>query len=285
MARSVLQQQLENLDELPIIPETLNRVLHELEDPTTSASTLEYIVREDPSLTAQLLKLANSPYYGAPRKVSSVAKAIVLVGFEEVRNLVIGLCLTKAFPSNVEVKGIRLRDLWLHSIGTALASQMLAEKVPQIDSDEMFTAGMVHDVGCAVMHYCFPEKLTAILESIADGSGSYLEAEEKYGITHTEVGAYLAATWGFSDMLINVIRYHHTPQGAGPNEKAAAIVFLADALTHKVGLGWAMDHADSRVLVPKILKLNGEIVKQVALTLKHKKQVIIDSWGDLLMTG
>ncbi len=285
MGFSSIVQRLETLEDIPIIPETLNRILNEIENDKSSAKELGEIIREDPVLTAQLLKIANSPYYGQARQISSVAKAIVLIGFKEVRNIVIGLSLTSAFPSNITIDDIKLKDLWLHSIGTAIASQMIAQRLPGLDPDELFTAGMVHDIGCAVMFCCFEQELKELLSYMKKEGVSFLEAENNLGLFHTEIGAFLGAKWGFSDMLINIIRAHHNPSMAGPYDKLASIVFLADSLAQKVGLTWTLDINPKKVLIPKKLKLSGDIVKQVALALKRKKKTIIDSWGELLMTN
>jgi len=285
MALSSIVKRLETLEDIPIIPETLNRILSEIENDKSSAKELGEIIREDPVLTAQLLKIANSPYYGTARQISSVSKAIVLIGFKEVRNIVIGLSLTSAFPSNTEINNLKLKDLWLHSIGTAIASQMIAQKISGLDPDELFTAGMVHDIGCAVMFCCFEKELKELINYMEKEKVSYLEAESSLGFFHTEIGAFLGARWGFSDMLINIIRSHHSPNTAGPYDKVASIVFLADALAQKIGLSWTLDITPKKILIPKKLQLHGKIVKQIALTLKRKKKDIIESWGELLITN
>jgi len=285
MAFSSIVKRLEALEDIPIIPETLNRILNEIENDKSSAKELGEIIREDPVLTAQLLKIANSPYYGRARQISSVSKAIVLIGFKEVRNIVIGLSLTSAFPSNIVINNIKLKDLWLHSIGTAVASQMIAQKMSGLDPDELFTAGLVHDIGCAVMFCCFEKELRDIVTYMETKNVSFLEAESSLGFYHTEIGAFLGAKWGFSDMLINIIRAHHNPNLAGPYDKVASIVFLADALAQKIGLGWLLDISPKKILIPKKLQLHGEIVKQIALALKKKKKEIVDSWGELLITN
>lgn len=285
MAFSSIVKRLETLEDIPIIPETLNRILNEIENDKSSAKELGEIIREDPVLTAQLLKIANSPYYGRARQISSVSKAIVLIGFKEVRNIVIGLSLTSAFPTNVTINNLNLKDLWLHSIGTAIASQMIAKKVPGLDADELFTAGLVHDIGCAVMFCCFEKELKELINYMEKERVSFLDAESSLGIFHTEIGAFLGAKWGFSDMLINVIRSHHNPNSAGPYDKVASIVFLADALAQKVGLSWDLDVNPRKILIPKKLQLHSEIVKQIAIALKRKKKNIIESWGELLMTN
>lgn len=281
MPNSVAQR-LDKLDELPTITRTLHRVLHDLESVSATVKSLERLIRDDPALSAKILRIANSSYYGLPGEVSSIARAVVILGFEEVKNLVIGISLTNAFSGEFGFEEFDANGLWLHSVGTALAAQMLGAQVPGLDPEVLFTAGLLHDIGRILLCLHFEQELREILALRQREAISVTMAEERYGLMHGEVGAYLATKWGLSELLINVVRYHHYPKGAGPHATAAATVFLADSLCQKVGLGWTMEGEVEKILVPKILGLSGENVREVALKLRKGKDRIVNAWSGVI---
>lgn len=277
----LVAKRLENIEDLPTIPNTLQRVLTSIDEVTTSAQSMEEIIREDPVLTAKILKIANSPYYGLATEVSSIARAVVILGFDEVKNLVIGLSLTGAFSGGIHFPGMDGTSVWIHSFAVAQASKMVGEIMETLDPDELFTAGLLHDIGRVLMCLYFPEELNEIIALQDEGGLSLNEAEKSFGLSHTEVGAYLAKKWNLSDMLLNVIRYHHHPQGAGHYETEAAAVFLADELCHALKIGFHHDD-QKKILVPKCLNFGADTVKLLAKKLKEQRDAIEESWRDVL---
>ncbi len=277
-------QCLDNIHDLPSMPHTLSSVLEGLDSMSSSAQTMEKIIRDDPVLTAKILRIANSPYYCLRQEVSSIARAIVVLGFEEVRRIVIGLSLTGIFSNDLGFDEFDTKSIWLHSIGVAKVSKMLAEDIDGLEADELFTAGMVHDLGRFLLCLYFSSELKEILELRRKEQLSLFDAEEQYGLTHTEVGAYLAKRWNLSEMLMDVIRYHHHPTSAGPNTLAASVVFLADEICQKMKFGWSLEGEPDRVIVPKSLGVNLDIVKKAALYLKKEKECIEASWGAIFFT-
>ncbi|NDY41784.1 HDOD domain-containing protein [Dissulfurirhabdus thermomarina] len=281
MAISIAQR-FDDLEELPTIPQILNRVLHEVDSATSTAASLEKVIRDDPMLTAKILRMANSPYYGLAGEVNSIARAVMVLGFEEVRNLVVALALGGAFSGDLGIPGVDAADLWMHSVGTGRAASMLAERVG-LDADELFTAGLLHDIGRLLMCMYFKDEMKEIMALQIQRGVSLNQAEAEFGLSHGEVGAYLTTRWGFGDFLSTVVRYHHNPQGAGPHAKAASAVFLADGLCRKVGLGASIgEDPDQKLLVPKALGIGGEDIKKIALRLKSEKAHLLESWGQVI---
>ena len=279
-----LIQRLDNIHDLPPMPHTLNSVLEGLDGISSSAQTMEKIIRDDPVLTTKMLRIANSPYYGLRRKVSSIARAVVILGFEEVRSVAIGLSLTGVFSHDLGFEEFDAKGIWLHSIGVAKVSKMLAEDISGLETDELFTAGMVHDLGRFLLCLYFSSELREILELRRQEGLSLSDAEEQYGLTHSEVGAYLAKRWNLSELLVDVIRYHHCPKSAGPNTLAASVVFLADEICQKMKFGWHLEGEPDKVLVPKNLGLDRDTVKKAALYLKNERESIEASWGAIFST-
>ncbi len=277
----LIAKRLDKIEDLPTIPNTLQRVLTSIDEVTTSAQSMEEIIREDPVLTARILKIANSPYYGLVTEVSSIARAVVVLGFEEVKNLVIGLSLTNTFSGDLSFEGMDGASIWIHSFAVAHAAKMIAEAMETLDPDALYTGGLLHDIGRVLMCIYFPDEMKEIVGVARDRRIPLVEAEKEVGLSHEEVGAYLAKKWKLSDLLFNVIRYHHHPQGAAPYDIEAAAVFLADELCHALQIG--LHFVEQRkILVPKRLNLGGDTVKMLARQLKEKKELIEESWRDVL---
>lgn len=275
-------KRLEQLDDFPTLPQSLHRVLSEIDAFEATAESLEKVIGEDPMLTARILRVANSAAYGAVREISSIARAVMVLGFNEVRNLVVALSLTGAFPGDMDMDEFDVSQLWIHSVGTAKTAQLLAGHVPGLNGDEMFTAGLIHDIGRVLSCIYFREEMRQITESCRHDNVSILEAEHRFDLAHGDVGAYLAVKWGFSDLLASVVRYHHTPSAAGEYEQAASLIYLADGIAKKIGMGWSLSDEDESLRLPKSLQLDGNSIKEVAKAMNKEKKELIASWSAII---
>ena len=188
------------------------------------------------------------------------------------------------FSDDLGFEEFDTKGIWLHSLGVAKVSKMLAECIPGLDTDELFTAGMVHDLGRFLLCLYFSSELREILELRRQKGLSLSDAEKQYGLTHSEAGAYIATRWNLSEMLIDVIRYHHYPNSAGPNTLAASVVFLADEICQKMKFGWHFEGEPDKVLVPKNLGLDRDTVKKAMLYLKNERENIEAGWGAIFST-
>ncbi len=274
-----IAKRIEQIEDLPSMPHTLQKILDNLDGLASNAQNLELLIRDDPVLSANILRIANSPFYGVSGEVSSLARAVVIMGFEEVKNLVIGLSLTGTFSGDLGVDIYNAKQLWLHSIGVARAAQAMASHVPDLDQDELFTAGLMHDIGKFLLCLYFNEEYTEVVNIHKEKEIPMLKAEEEYGLSHAEAGAFLAQKWAMSDMLVNVVRYHHNPVSAGPHAQAAAIIFLADQICHKISLGGDMGCTPDKILVPKNLGVPPEKIKEIAQDLRDNRDAIEAGWG------
>jgi len=232
-------------------------------------------------LTAQVLKLANSPLYGGGVQIASLARAIVALGLDEVRYVVIGLSLSGVFCDDLGFTEFDSGALWLHSIGVATCARMIAQRVDGLYEDEIFTAGMLHDLGRILYCLYFPDELRDVLSNVNDRI-TLQQAEEDYGLTHAEIGAYLAFRWKLGDFMVHVIRYHHQPRSAGSFAKAAAVINLADAIAMQLEIGWTGITGPPKVVVPKLLGLDGAAVKEIALQLRKDKDKIMAGWSSVI---
>ncbi len=284
MSYSVIRR-LNAIEDLPTIPHTMQQVLSQIDELSSSVSTLQSIIEQDPAITSMLLRAANSTFYSPKEEISSVGRAIVMMGFREIRNRVISYSLMGVFSDDLGFDEFKPVELWLHSIGVAVASRKIAQRVNGLDPDEMFTAGMLHDIGRLIFCLYLKNELREVL-AVAKASGCSLdEAEEKVGLTHGEIGSYLAMRWKLSALLADVIQHHHKPQHAGVNMKAASVVFLADSLAIRLGIGWVGIGEKRKILIPRNLGLDVEAVREIAMQMKEEKEKIVAGWGNVVGEG
>jgi len=269
MALSIAQQ-LENI-EIPPMPHTLHKVLQEMDRIAITAKNLEAIIKEDPALTARILKIANSPAYGVSGNIATVSHAIVILGFEEVKNLVIGLSLTQTFGMDMDFGEFSVKDLWMHSIGVANISMEIAKLVNGLDPEEFFIMGLLHDLGRILLCISFKKELGEILDLQESKKIPLNVAEDIYGLSHTEAGAYMVKKWRLSDKIVNAVRYHHHPKSAGNEERICAVIYLADQVCHKLGLGWASKWLPEKIKIPKSLSIPGKEIQRIAKRLREDK--------------
>lgn len=221
---------------LPSIPVVMFEVTKLLENPRTNANDLGKIISMDQGLVAKILTVANSPLYGLPRRVSTIEFAIVILGFEHIKNIVIALSMIEAFKGKDD-KSIDKKSYWLHSLVTAFAAKRIADDFRYRKSGEAFTAGLLHDLGISVIQRFFNADCQKIVKYVNDNSCDYLTAEKNIlGIDHQDIGQFLIEKWNLPPILGDVILNHHDPEKA-ENKQLASIVALADYMTQKLGIG------------------------------------------------
>jgi putative nucleotidyltransferase with HDIG domain len=225
------------------------RLLWMLEDPRTSAADLGRLIESDPALSTQVIRLANTAFYGLSGKVSSAWRAVTVLGLATVR----ALATTAAFDLFSE-KGRSVPDeFWGHSVTTAAAASSLARRVG-VQANDAFSAGLLHDIGSALVFRRAPRRYDAVLERLAeDPTCTLVDAErEEFGITHAEVGAAALAVMKFPPDLTEAIGQHHTPPAEVTTTlgrllvAADAIAIVVDGVTHEnnAPIGEALEALD-----------------------------------------
>ncbi len=228
---------LATVNNIPSVPHIIHEVSHLIGDPKTSASILGKIISKDQGLVTKILTVANSPLYGIPRRVSTIDFAIVVLGFEQIKNIVIALSMMETLKTMGDRK-FQQKKYWLHSIITAIAAQRIADDLGYQTSGEAFTAGLLHDLGILVIYKVFNKEYKQIIDSIKSEGIPFLEAEEKYlGVTHQEVGGFLIDKWNLPFTITEVIYNHHKPSFAQENTELASLIHLADYMTQKLLVG------------------------------------------------
>ncbi len=207
-----------------------------LNDPKTSTGLLAEMMSKDHGLTAKVLAIANSPLYGIKRKVSSIEFAILVLGFQEIKNIIMALSLVetmKAVPSHY----FDPMEFWLHSLVVGTGAKGISQHLGFDFGSEAFVAGLFHDVGVLVIYNYFNTEFKQIIETASAENLSLLEAEKRIlGLSHQEIGKYLAEKWNLPQQLCDAIFYHHNPDVCKENKSFVSVIHLVDYMTHRLGI-------------------------------------------------
>ena len=223
---------------LPTPPIVFTQVTRVINNPNTSAYEIASIISEDPALTAKVLKLTNSSFYGIPRTITNVKQAIVILGLEAVKSLVISASVFEMFSKNSKLDIDYLENFWRHSLSVALMSKIICrkKKLPSLQEAELsFSVGLLHDIGKLIIISHLPqehEKIVQLLKS--DGICPEYHAENDIlGFTHADIGSYLGARWNLPESICKAILSHHNSE-AILSEKSTALIHLANHLARQM---------------------------------------------------
>jgi HD-like signal output (HDOD) protein len=236
---------LAGIDTIPTLPAIVGRVTATIACPKSSARDLTEIIAPDQALMLKILKIANSAFYGRVRKVGTLDQALMALGFDEVRNLVVS---TAVFNSFRRLKATPLFDpgkFWEHAFVCGLAGRIIAKKSALSDG-ELFVTGLIHDIGKLAICMVLPQEFAMILELSGNSNLKTSSAElQILGITHAEMGAQLLKRWMLPQDLIDAVGYHHRPAAAPVPTAYPIVTHLADLLAHYVTAKDALDGGQS----------------------------------------
>jgi putative nucleotidyltransferase with HDIG domain len=223
-----VQRLLRHLEQLPAHPNVAMRVVLETNDPRSSAARLGRLIEIDPSLTAHVMRLANSAFYGLSTRVSSAARAVAVLGFSMVRSMAAGIATGVLDPDS----GALPAGFWEHSVATAVAASLLAPRVGCSGSDA-FSLGLLHDVGAALLYRLHPEAYEMVVNRAIAGGVPLVHAEhEAFGTSHDVAAGRVFAAWKFPPDLVRAIGNHHQPVRSQPASPLSALLAAAEELAH-----------------------------------------------------
>jgi putative nucleotidyltransferase with HDIG domain len=253
--------------DLPALPDTVVRVIHLTDDPKSGIADVAKALVSDQALAARVLKLANSAFYGASRRIATVSDAVVILGMRTTRNLVMASGCQEMLEQEVAGYALPRGALLRHSLACASAAQALAKRTHYRGTEEAFVAGLLHDLGKVVMNSYLRDQFIQVLLRAASGEISYPEAERAvFSFDHAEAGAYLLERWNLPSSLVAAVRYHHTPLEAPTDSPLPCLVHVADAICLTLGIGLGLDGL-AYVLQPEALTrlhLTAEDFEEVA---------------------
>ncbi len=223
--------------DLAPMPEICTRLLEKVNDEASSLEDIADLIASDPALTAQVLRLANSPFYGQTRQVDSLPKAMMVTGMQAVVALVLASCSVQTL-SRLKGEGMDMYRFWEHSVYVSAVARELAQQHHRCIPDQAFLAGLLHDVGLLALAAAYPEVARILEVKRRSWHGPTYQVEEAWmGFHHGHVAAALLRQWNFPEALVVAIEHHHCFQPEQGHGALQATLIVADTLAHQAALG------------------------------------------------
>ncbi len=231
MDPQLLKSKIEAVKQIPTLPGVLSKMTAMIHDPETSTVELGSVISRDQVLAAKVLKLINSSFYGFPGRISSVSHALVLLGFNVIKGMVVSASVFDMMTRAVV-------GLWEHSLGCATLCGIIARKLDEKESEEVFVAGLLHDIGRVMIRVSLPDDCDRI-QQLAEVQGVPVREAEReiIGVDHARIAGWVAAKWNLPEAIAEPMVCHHEPPVAKAYARRTAMVHLADVLIQAVGFG------------------------------------------------
>jgi len=254
---NVKDQIIDKISSFPTLPTMANKLLGLLNDPDVTGSQISQIIQYDPALTANLMKAANSAYLGHTKRVSSISEAFFRLGTKWIFQMSVSSLIYSNMRRPVTGYDLSGEDLWRHSMAVALMSDILCKHLNLKEIGLIFTSGLLHDMGKIILGEFVSDSFDEIEAIVEKEKVPFEEAERRVlGIDHAEVGGLTAESWKFPATMVESIRWHHNPEGAGMPSQAIDLIHIADAVCMMQGLGIGKDGIHYRLNEGSITRLN-----------------------------
>ncbi len=254
------------------LPDIFYRITEIINNPRTSARDIAQVVEKDTALTARMLKLVNSPFYGFPQKIETISKAVTVIGTKQLSMLALGISVTKLF-SEVPSTYLDMQKFWKHCLGVGICAKLISEHMDYSESEKLFVAGILHDIGRLIMLKKIPQQTAMALKYTWDNDSFLSKAERQcIGFTHTKLGSELCTNWKIPPLLVDIVTYHHNPTQAKYSLECS-ILHLAELIVNALDIGtsgekmvlylnekaWENLNISSKVIVPIVEQLRNEL--------------------------
>lgn len=233
---------LKRIRDIPSLPEVVNKTIPLLGEADVPASKIAQLISYDPGLTSKVLRMVNSAAYGFQRQISSIQHGIMILGFNTVRGLVLSASIFKMFEHQtgtgaaIGARRLNHLDFWRHSLSTAMAARLIGQSLKMPETDDAFSAGMLHDIGKVVLDVYFTQDYVPVLDAarklkqIPHGPAFVSLETATLGTDHAKIGAFLAQKWKLPTGITEVIQYHHEPELAEHSKPLVYLVALASQM-------------------------------------------------------
>jgi len=227
------------VNNLPTLPEMIQKVVSLAQDEKTTAKNLSDLISYDQAISSRLLKVANSAYYGLSREISTIQHAIVVLGFEQVKSLSLGITVFDAVKVTNKTTYLMQDEFWKHSVGCSLAARIICKRSGKLDEETAFTASLLHDIGKLVLVNFFSKEYKTILEKAQENGITLADIEEKtLGFTHADVGNWLCNRWKLPPSLAYSVGYHHKVKEVEQEYiHVTSVIHLANIVCRRADIG------------------------------------------------
>jgi len=253
----MFRDQIDQIERLLTLPQIISQINEVMESETAGAPELHRVIKADPVLSSKILQLVNSAYYGLPGRVGSLEKAVILLGISAVNNLAIAASVEQMFD-RIRLPGpLSGRDLWRHCLAVATGARELAQRAGMVHLDEVFMAGLIHDIGLLAAAQVVPQDFAKVVEACMGSQIKWAAAEmEILGIDHSAAGGRLAGKWHFPGYLVEMITDHHDWPDKPVSSDLAGVVYFADTIACGLGDGLALTAHNQRISPSMLSRLN-----------------------------
>jgi len=271
MDEKQMVEKLDRIKEIPTLPSivfVLNRLL---QDPDTSVARISQTIEKDQAMALKILKLVNSAFYGFKSKVSDIRSAVIMLGFNAVRNAIVSVSVIEAFAKKIKLKDFDITDFWKHSLAVAVTSKSISYKTRINSPDNCFVGGLLHDVGKVIMAQYFQDLFASVWNASRQEAVAFHEAErQRVPANHAVIGAHLASRWQLPQGLTEAIRWHHDYQPSSQNADFSLIIYLSNIIVNSYNqnpdcvIDISALHPDARKLIMGALQNIGDFYTNIA---------------------
>lgn len=242
MAKLTSAMLAKQVQDLPMLPQTALKVMEMTKDPKSTVTQVAEVISRDQALTAKVLRMANSAFYGYARSIATITDAVVILGFRALRDLVLAASIHGIFQRELKGYAMAKGELWKHAVVCAFTARTLAGRIKSVNTDEVFVAALLHDIGKVILHTYVSEEFDKILHLVNHKKIPFTQAEmEVLGFDHAAVGALVAEKWNLPVTLVEAIAFHHEPAKATVAPHITAITHVADTVCMIMGVGLGAD--------------------------------------------
>ena len=239
------------IDKMPSLPITVSKIMEICNNPKASPADINKVISVDPVLMGKVMKLINSAYYGLSQEITSLVRAIIMLGINTVKNLALSTAVLGTIGSSKDFQALNMEGFWRHSLSTGVTAKFIAKqrRVDQKNIEEYFIAGLLHDLGKIPMNNKLQEEyLLAMSLSDRDHAPLFRSERENIGMDHGEVGGMIVSAWKLSDEIRDAVAFHHDPEACPENTREIVYtVAVANYFANACEMGFAGDRYPAKL--------------------------------------
>ena len=286
MDKTAFLIRLETIENLPTLPIIVQQIQRLIASPSSNMGQIAAVITKDQAIASRVIRLINSAFYGMGGKVTSIQQAIVLLGLNTVKNLVTGVSVVKMFEDAGVASIFDRQKFWMHTFACALGSRAIAREIHAAEPEDFFLAGLLHDIGILVLDQFFHGEFIGVLQCAVGDKTDYTKAEQNIlGITHQEIGEYVAQKWKIPELLVHSIRHHHNPattdSACAGSIVAIAAVHVADiaAFNRGLDLGYKNGVKPYHTVAMRSIGISESRVNELFDGVEKEVKTVAAEWG------